>query len=235
MRFSTTVRVFSIALALFAHDAVAQTTATVSRDAILRSGPSSAAATVEHLSLGDKLTLIDPHPKLTYYHVRTEQDGEGWVWGHNIKIDAETALNMTAAAVTCDSTLWDHVYHGRKKTAKDRLVTIKPCIAVSGTIMSAASEGDGDWHLRLKLDPAFEHLINKYNTSGQHGFLVIEPMCANKVSQQDTNDEGVCDGYSQDVYKKSMMKKHVVVTGVYVTDAEHGWNEVHPVTSIEVK
>jgi hypothetical protein len=31
-----------------------------------------------------------------------------------------------------------------------------------------------------------------------------------------------------------MIGRHVTVTGVYVTDMEHGWNEIHPVTSIVV-
>jgi hypothetical protein len=29
-----------------------------------------------------------------------------------------------------------------------------------------------------------------------------------------------------------MKGKHVRITGAYVTDMEHGWNEIHPVTSI---
>jgi hypothetical protein len=32
-----------------------------------------------------------------------------------------------------------------------------------------------------------------------------------------------------------MKGKHVEITGAYVTDVEHGWNEIHPVTSIVVK
>jgi uncharacterized protein YgiM (DUF1202 family) len=215
--------------------ASAQTTATVSRIANLRRGPSSAQASIRPLMLNERLTLVEPAPQSGYYRVRTEQQEEGWVWGHNIRIDATTALSMARVGPTCDSGLWAHVYHGKMPTAKDRLVTIQPCIAVTGTIMSATAEKDGDWHVRVKLDPAFEHLINNYNTSGQHGYLVVEPMCSNPVKQTDTIDEGVCKGFSQTLFNPSMKNKHVVIIGVYVTDAEHGWNEIHPVTSIEVK
>ncbi|HZT76410.1 MAG TPA: hypothetical protein VFA27_07120 [Vicinamibacterales bacterium] len=68
-------------------------------------------------------------------------------------------------------------------TAIDRLLTITPCIAVIVTIMRASREKNGDYHSRVKLDPAFQHLINSYNTSGQHGYLVVEPVCAGKVTQ----------------------------------------------------
>ena len=60
-------------------------------------------------------------------------------------------------------------------------------------------------------------------------------MCTTPPKQPDTKTEGVCNGFTQSIYKPAMLHKHVVVTGAYVTDAEHGWNEIHPVTSIEVK
>lgn len=73
------------------------------------------------------------------------------------------------------------------------------------------------------------------NNTGQKGFLVVEPMCANPVSQADTLSEGVCTGFKQSLYKTSMHGKHVSVTGVDVQDMEHGWREIHPVTSITVQ
>jgi uncharacterized protein YgiM (DUF1202 family) len=237
MHLFRTALLCALVLAFISVTANAQTTptATVSRNAILRTGPSASSGSVSHVPFGTKLTLLAPHPTANYYRVRTALGDEGWIWSHNIKIDADTALPMSTSSTACDQTLWDHVYHGQMPLAKDRLVTITPCIAVSGTIMSAAPEKDGDYHIRLELDSAFQHLINSYNTSGQHGYLVVEPMCTHKVTQSDTLMEGVCDGFTQTIFKPAMKGKHVVVTGVYVTDAEHGWNEIHPVTSIEVK
>jgi len=60
----------------------------------------------------------------------------------------------------------------------------------------------------------------------------VEPVCARRVTQADTLDEGVCDGFKQSIFKPSMLNKRVSVTGAYVEDEEHGWREIHPVTSI---
>jgi hypothetical protein len=133
----------------------------------------------------------------------------------------------------CDATLWKHVYHGPTfATAKDRLKLITKCITVTGTIVSASPELDGDYHIRVRVDPQFKKLLNGKNNTGQKGFLVVEPMCAKKPKQRDTVDEGVCNGFKQSLFKASMRGQRVSVTGDYVQDMEHGWREIHPVTSI---
>jgi hypothetical protein len=48
-------------------------------------------------------------------------------------------------------------------------------------------------------------------------------------------NEEVCSGFSQAVFSADMIGKHVAITGAYVMDMEHGWNEIHPVTSIVVQ
>jgi hypothetical protein len=144
-------------------------------------------------------------------------------------------LALPASAQKCDPTLWKHVYHGKFATGKDRLNVIKACITVTGTVMSAPSEADGDYHIRIKLDTEFKSLLNAKNKSGQHGFLVAEPMCEVKPKQQDTLDEGVCKGFNQTIFKrKTTLGKRVQITGAYVQDREHGWREIHPVTSIKI-
>lgn len=137
--------------------------------------------------------------------------------------------------VTCDTSLWAHVYHGRYAKPQDRLNILHPCIEVTGTIVNAAPEKDGDWHVRLDVDAAFKDLLNDGNRMGQHGYLVVEPMCETPVVQRDTREEGVCSGFSQSVYDPLMVGSHVRVVGAYVNDVEHGWNEIHPVTSITVQ
>jgi hypothetical protein len=108
-------------------------------------------------------------------------------------------------------------------------------VSVTGTIKSARSEKDGDFHIRLRLDPQYRSMVNAKNRSGQQGALVVEPVCMNPVKQKDTIKERVCDGFSQDVYTPDMLGAHVRVTGAYVTDMEHGWNEIHPVTFIGIE
>jgi hypothetical protein len=84
----------------------------------------------------------------------------------------------------------------------------------------------------VRVDPQFKKLLNGKNNTGQKGFLVVEPMCAKKPTQQDTVDEGVCNGFKQLLFKASMRSQRVSVSGDYVQDMEHGWREIHPVTSI---
>jgi len=147
------------------------------------------------------------------------------------------AAMVTTPSEACDETLWNHVYAGdprRFSSPKDRLHVLNPCITVTGIIMHARPEKDGDFHVTVNVDPSFKHLLNAKNVSGQHGFLVVEPVCENPVTQPDTVKEGSCNGFSQHLFTQQMVKKHVRITGAYVTDMEHGWNEIHPVTSITV-
>lgn len=122
-------------------------------------------------------------------------------------------------AGSCDISLWAHIYHGRFPSAEDRLHVINPCISVSGIIMNARREKDGDWHVLLDLDPEFTSLLNQANSEKQHGYLVLEPICSNPVTQSDTLEEGVCEGFSQNVFGTDLIGQRVLVTGVYVHPA----------------
>jgi len=133
---------------------------------------------------------------------------------------------------SCDMSLWVHVYHGRFPSASDRLPVIDPCLTVTGTVMNARAEADGDWHIQLDLDSEYRSLLNQANLEKQHGYLVLEPMCSNYVSQTDTIEEGVCDGFSQDIFTSNLIGHRVAATGAHVVDRQHGWAELHPVTSI---
>lgn len=143
-----------------------------------------------------------------------------------------TAAPAHAVSMFCDSSLWSHVYRGRFARPQDRLQINQDCVSVTGTIEAALKEKDGDFHIRVRLDPAFSSMLNAKNKSGQHGMLVVEPVCTNPVTQRDTLAEHVCDGFAQHVYTPDMLGAHVRITGAFVLDMEHGWNEIHPVTSI---
>ncbi|MFL6400226.1 MAG: hypothetical protein ACJ72J_11700, partial [Nitrososphaeraceae archaeon] len=49
----------------------------------------------------------------------------------------------------CDQSLWNHVYNPQ------RLQVVSPCKSVLGIIESKRAEKDGDYHIRVKLDPPF--------------------------------------------------------------------------------
>ena len=125
----------------------------------------------------------------------------------------------------CNQALWKHVY----KPA--RLVVVEPCISVAGTIHHTKREADGDDHIQLTLDSQYAGLLNDKNNTVQAASLVIEPICQWPAIQPDAIKP--CRDFHSgvDIPQKD---KHVKVLGSYVLDSEidHGWMEIHPVTSI---
>ena len=131
----------------------------------------------------------------------------------------------TTSGSTCDASLWNHVYNST------RLIVNQQCITVTGTVANKITEADGDIHIRVTIDPAYQYMINSANVSGQHGDLVVEPLCVANVTQTDAIAS--CTGYTNTVYIPNVGER-VQITGSYVTDNNHGWNEIHPVTSITI-
>jgi hypothetical protein len=125
-----------------------------------------------------------------------------------------------------DSSLWAHIYHD------ERLKVLKSRITATGVIERVRKEKDGDDHILLHLDAGQENLLNEKNIREQHGDLVVEPICVNKVKQEDAIVP--CSGYLNNVVLPDVGDT-VSVTGTYVLDMEHGWNEIHPVTEIVVR
>ena len=125
----------------------------------------------------------------------------------------------------CIDTLWSHVYHSY------RLVVHDSCMSATGVVYSLIYEADGDIHIRLTLDSPFLYMLNSYNYSGQLGKLVCEPLCATTCTQADAIAS--CAGFTNTVFIPAV-GEHVIVTGSYVTDNDHHWNELHPVTSIVI-
>ena len=136
----------------------------------------------------------------------------------------KTNHSSNSKEVKCDQSLWNHVYNPQ------RLLVVDPCKTVSGIIESKRSEADGDYHIRLKLDPQFSNLVNAANLKEQFGDLVLEPICMNRVTQTDAIS--ACHNFRQNIDIPAV-GSHVQVTGSYVLDKQHGkWAEIHPITSI---
>lgn len=145
-------------------------------------------------------------------------------------ITASTILTMflTAKAQTpyCDSTLWTHVYHSY------RLIVHTECMTVTGTVDEIYSEADGDYHMRLVVDTQYRYMLNSANMTSEYGDLVCEPICqASPITQSDAVQP--CSGLHGSVFLPNA-GEYVAVTGSYVTDNDHGWNELHPVTTIKL-
>jgi hypothetical protein len=127
------------------------------------------------------------------------------------------------AAESCDATLWSHVYQAQ------RLQVIEPCAEVEGRVVSLTRESDGDLHIQLDVEN--RSLLNIYNLLHAHGDLVVELICEGAATRGDAIT--ACAGFTPRVTVPSAGDR-VRVTGAYVTDLEHGWNEIHPVTMIEI-
>ena len=138
------------------------------------------------------------------------------------------------AGPVCDESLWGHVYH------RQRLLVNERCVSVTGTLVDATDgkvkdgcrhEADGDGHCWLHLDAGQEQFLNEKNISNQGGNLVIEPMCRYTVTQADA--KSACKNWRQWLILPPI-STHVRITGAFVTDTQHGHNEVHPISRIDV-
>jgi hypothetical protein len=97
------------------------------------------------------------------------------------------------------------VYHQQRLIVKSR------CSVAVGTVRAVKFEDyDGDVHVDLRLDPAYESLLDDGNAR-VGGNLVVE------LIPQDRSRVAVPD-----------VGTRVQVVGPWVEDTEHGWNEIHP-------
>lgn len=126
-------------------------------------------------------------------------------------------------AETCDSSLWEHVYE------RKRLQVIEPCTAVEGRVVALHGSSDGDLH--LSLDPDNSSILNFMNRVHGHGQLVVEVVCLYPPTYGNAKD--ACANYHPQITIPKPGDR-VRVTGAYVTDSENGWNEIHPVTRIDM-
>jgi len=123
----------------------------------------------------------------------------------------------------CDASLWTHVYE------KERLTVLEPCTSVEGRVVSTHAAADGDLHIAL--DPDDKHVLNLVNATHGHRELVVEIVCDHTTTK--TAPQAACVNYHSLVTAPKAGDR-VRVTGAYVTDRDNGWNEVHPVSRIDV-
>jgi hypothetical protein len=126
-------------------------------------------------------------------------------------------------AENCDPDLWKHV------NEKERLHVVEECTAVEGRVVSLHRASDGDLH--ISLDPEHKSVLNLVNVIHAHGELVVEVICEHAPA--DVGDKGACGAFHPQITIPNVGDR-VRVTGAYVTDRDNGWNEVHPVTRIEI-
>ena len=123
----------------------------------------------------------------------------------------------------CDSGLWPHVYRPH------RLRVLAECTAVEGRVVFVEREPDGDLHVGL--DPDDASVLNLVNAIHGGRLLVVEAVCDHESALNDV--KAACAGFTSKVTVPAVGDR-IRVTGAYVTDRENGWNEVHPVTRIDL-
>jgi len=112
-----------------------------------------------------------------------------------------------------------------------RLKVLSNCKTVSGTVVASDVQADGDGHYYLRVDKQYAGLLNTANKAVHGGTLILEIVPADQlgcVKGRKVKD-GVCTGAH---LAKPKIGQHVTVTGPYVWDSYHKWNEIHPVWAI---
>ena len=137
-------------------------------------------------------------------------------------VSTQTINNVSS---DCDPALEKYVYNPA------RLTMIEKCVTVTGIIEESSANDDGDHHMLLRLDKGQENLLTKINIKKKQGNLVIEAVCANKTSLKKVGS--ICNGFINKVQIPKLVT-HVKVTGSLVNDTHNGWNEIHPITKIEI-
>ena len=132
--------------------------------------------------------------------------------------------SLQTSDAQCDQSLWQFVYN------PGRLHVLALCVSVTGTVDEVRREADGDIHILFRLDQEFASLLNEKNISRQYGDLVLEPICQGRVTQTDAAEP--CSRYDGPYFEPQVGQRYRV-SGSYVHDADHGWNELHPVTSMQ--
>jgi hypothetical protein len=96
-----------------------------------------------------------------------------------------------------------------------RLQVLSPCTTATGIVAALRVEADGDFHANILLDRGQESLVNARNLTIQKGALVIEVIPADQSN-----------------VPPPQIGSRVSITGAWVLDRDHGWQELHPVWSI---
>jgi hypothetical protein len=109
----------------------------------------------------------------------------------------------------------------------ERLKVLRRCVTATGVVHFAQTEKDGDVHISLRLDRKHRYLLNDGNRRKHHGTLVVEIVPADQPGcrKGERVRYGRCTGADVRTPKRG---ERISVTGPWVLDKPHGWNEIHP-------
>ncbi len=93
----------------------------------------------------------------------------------------------------------------------ERLIVLKPCRIFQGVVVFVHKHRDGDFHVDIRPDPGYERFLS--SKAERPHTLVTEIIPSHPLPIPHVGE-------------------HVRVTGTWVLDTIHGWNEIHPVWTI---
>lgn len=143
-------------------------------------------------------------------------------------LPGDPAPSPTTGPTTCErlsDQLVPPVYHPQ------RLQLLEPCVLYRGVVIANLHEQDGDRHLWIAPDPDYERFLNPANVYHGRKALVAEivPACITEPA-----DEAAAARCPRSTLSPPPSGSHVEITGPWVLDTHHGWDEIHPVASIKI-
>jgi hypothetical protein len=103
-----------------------------------------------------------------------------------------------------------------------------------GVVVDVAHEDDGDYHVWFRADPGYEYLLNPNNHFQAKPAMLAEitPDCPPSTNPPDAQAAARCPKTSLPIPR---LGQHIAIEGPWVLDTDHGWREVHPVESIQIR
>jgi hypothetical protein len=116
----------------------------------------------------------------------------------------------------------------------DRLQVLDPCKHAEGVVVDVAHEDDGDYHIWFRADPGYEYLLNPNNHFQARPAMLAEitPDCPSSTNPPDAQSAARCPKTRLPIPK---LGQHIAIDGPWVLDTDHGWREIHPVESIQIR
>jgi len=126
----------------------------------------------------------------------------------------------------CDTLFIEHTYNWHNLNLKLRCVTMTGTVQL---ILPPAQTGDGDAHIYILPDAGYDSLV--YSPTTFPTWLNVEETCVG--TPLDTTVDPYCNGWPNPLYLPNVGER-VRCTGPWVFDPVHGWNEIHPVSGMEL-
>ena len=116
----------------------------------------------------------------------------------------------------------------------DRLQVLDRCKHAEGTVVHVALQPDGDYHVWFRPDPGYEYLLNDQNHFQARPAMLAEitPDCDLATNPPGPESAARCPKSKLPI---PTLGDQIATDGPWVLDTNHGWREIHPVDSIQIR